>query len=146
MQAAAEQAEAAQEHAAAQRAADQLAAAQARSGRGGGERAKAQREAQAKAKAKAAEEQTARRRWPKRRPRRPLRPRPQAAATQADLQRSIAAEERLDAARASGALSSWAAADPGAHPARVDPAAFGAFGTGLHPLRDAGTGWRGRRT
>jgi colicin import membrane protein len=32
----------------------------------------------------------------------------QAAASQADLQRSIAAEERLDAARASGALSSWA--------------------------------------
>jgi colicin import membrane protein len=31
----------------------------------------------------------------------------QAAASQADLQRSIDAEERLDAARANGALSTW---------------------------------------
>ena len=35
--------------------------------------------------------------------------RAQAAATQADLQRGIEAEERLDAARASGALASWIA-------------------------------------
>ncbi|HEY6454945.1 MAG TPA: cell envelope integrity protein TolA, partial [Steroidobacteraceae bacterium] len=33
----------------------------------------------------------------------------QAVASQADLQRSIDAEERLDAARASGAMSTWAA-------------------------------------
>jgi TolA protein len=82
-QAAAERAEAAQEHAAAAR--KRAAAEEAESA------AKAQREAQAKAKAKAA-----------------AAAKTQAAATQADLQRTIAAEERLDAARASGALSSWA--------------------------------------
>jgi colicin import membrane protein len=101
--AAAERAEAAQARAAAQRTADQLAARQhaeaaaqreAEEAQAGA--AKAEREAQAKAKAKAAQEQAAR------------RAAAQAAANQADLQRSIAAEERLDAARASGAMSTWA--------------------------------------
>ena len=102
-EAAAQRAEAAQAQAAAQRAADQLAArrhaeaaAQREADEARASAAKAEREAQAKAKAKAAEELAAR------------KTAAQAAANQADLQRSIAAEERLDAARASGAMSSWA--------------------------------------
>jgi colicin import membrane protein len=98
-QAAAERAEAAQEHAAAAR--KRAAAEEAESA------AKAQREAQAKAKAKAAEEQAARR-VAEAQAKAAAAAKTQAAATQADLQRTIAAEERLDAARASGALSSWA--------------------------------------
>jgi colicin import membrane protein len=106
-QAAAERAEAAQEHAAAQRAADQLAARKHAAAEEAASAAKAQREAQAKAKAKAAEEQTARR-AAEAQAKAAAAAKQQTAATQADLQRSIAAEERLDAARASGALSSWA--------------------------------------
>ena len=101
--AAAQRAEEAQAQAAAQRAADQLAArkhaeaaAQREAEEARASAAKAEREAQAKAKAKAAEELAAR------------KAAAQAAANQADLQRSIAAEEHLDAARASGAMSSWA--------------------------------------
>jgi colicin import membrane protein len=91
--AAAEAAQAAQERAAAKRAADaaerqaeeeKAAAAKAAQAR------KEAAEAAAKAKAAAAAKL-------------------QAAASQADLQRSIDAEERLDAARASGAMSSWVA-------------------------------------
>lgn len=100
--AAAQRAEEAQAQAAAQRA-DQLAArkhaeaaAQREAEEARASAAKAEREAQAKAKAKAAEELAAR------------KAAAQAAANQADLQRSIAAEEHLDAARASGAMSSWA--------------------------------------
>lgn len=58
-------------------------------------REKAEREA--RAKARAAQELAAR------------KAAAQAAASQADLKKSIEAEERLDAARASGAMSSWAA-------------------------------------
>ncbi len=70
--------------------------------------AKAQREAQAKAKAKAAEEERPPAGAAEAQAKAAAAAKTQAAATQADLQRSIAAEERLEAARASGALSSWA--------------------------------------
>jgi colicin import membrane protein len=102
--AAAEQAQAAQERAAARRAADaaereaaeeKVAAAKAAQEKAAKAKAEEQArreaaEAAAKAKAAAAAKL-------------------QAAASQADLQRSIDAEERLDAARASGAMSSWVA-------------------------------------
>jgi colicin import membrane protein len=113
-EAAAEQAQAALEKAAAQRAADQLAARkhaaeaaqreaaeeQASAAKAAQQKAaheKAEREAQAKAKAQAEQQAKA-----------AAAAKAQAAANQADLQRSIAAEERLDAARASGAMSTWA--------------------------------------
>ena len=106
--AAAEQAQLAQERAAAQRAAAQeRAAAKAEQEQAAEE--KAQREQAAKAKAaerlaarKAAEEAAAKAKAG-------AAAKAQAAATQADLQRSIDAEERLDAARASGALAAWTA-------------------------------------
>jgi colicin import membrane protein len=75
------------------------------------EKENAEREAQAKAKAKAAEEATARKAaaQAEAQAKAAAAAKAQAAANQADLQRSIAAEERLDAARAGGAMSSWAA-------------------------------------
>ncbi len=91
-QAAAAAAEAAQARAAAERAAARKQAAAAAQREAAAVQAQAKSAAQAQAEAKAAAVAKAR-----------------AAASQADLQRSIAAEERLDAARASGALSSWAA-------------------------------------
>ncbi|HTY94697.1 MAG TPA: cell envelope integrity protein TolA [Steroidobacteraceae bacterium] len=77
--------EAAQEKAARARA--QALAAQALAARKAAAKAEALAKAQARAEAAA---------------------KAQAAASEADLQRNIAAEEKLDAARASGALSSWA--------------------------------------
>lgn len=95
-QAAAEQAEAAQARAAAEREAAE---------------AKAEAQTKAKAKAKAAEELAARQaaQQAEAQAKAAAATKAQAAASQADLQRSIAAEERLEAARASGAMSSWAA-------------------------------------
>jgi colicin import membrane protein len=114
-QAAAEQAEAAQARAAAEReaarkqAADAAAAAQQKAAEEKATREKAEQEA--KAKAKAAEEQAARKAaaLAAAQAKAAAAAKAQTAASQADLQRSIEAEERLDAARASGAMSSWAA-------------------------------------
>ena len=106
-QAAAERAEAAQARAAAAREAARKQAADAAQH----EAAEAKAEAQAKAKARAAEEVAARKAaaQAEAQARAAAAAKSQSAASQADLQKSIAAEERLDAARASGALSSWAA-------------------------------------
>jgi len=106
--AAAEQAQAAQDRAAAQRAAAQERAA-AKAEQEQAAEQKAEQEKAAKAKAaeqlaarKAAEESAAKAKAA-------AAAKAQAAANQADLQRSIDAEERLDAARASGALAAWTA-------------------------------------
>jgi colicin import membrane protein len=114
-QAAAEQAEAAQARAAAEReaarkqAADAAQVAQQKAAEEKAAREKADQEA--KAKAKAAEEQAARKAaaLAAAQAKAAAAAKAQSAASQADLQRSIEAEERLDAARASGAMSSWAA-------------------------------------
>ena len=107
-EAAAAQAEAAQQKAAAKRAADQLAARQRAAD--AAEREAAQEKA-AQAKAKADEQQAQRKvaALAQEKARTAAAAKAQAAASQADLQRSIDAEERLDAARASGAMSTWAA-------------------------------------
>jgi colicin import membrane protein len=106
--AAAAQAEAAQERAAAQRAADQLAARQRAAEAAEHEAAQ---EKAAQAKAKAAQELMARKAaaLAQAQAKAAAAAKAQSAASQADLQRSIDAEERLDAARASGAMSTWAA-------------------------------------
>jgi colicin import membrane protein len=107
-QQAAAQAEAAQEQAAAKHAADQLAARQRAAD--AAEREAAQEKA-AQAKAKAAEELAARQAaaLAQTQAKAAAVAKAQSAASQADLQRRIDAEERLDAARASGAMSTWAA-------------------------------------
>jgi colicin import membrane protein len=94
--AAAEQVEAAQAHAAAQQVAEREAA-----------REQAEREAQAKVKS--AEELAARKAaaQAEAQAKAAAAAKAQAQASQADLQRSLEAEERVDAARASGAMSSW---------------------------------------
>jgi colicin import membrane protein len=104
----AEAAQEAQQQAAAKRAADQLAARQRAAD--AAEREAAQEKA-AQAKAKAAEEQEARKAaaLAQAQAKAAAAAKAQAVANQADLQRSIDAEERLDAARASGAMSTWAA-------------------------------------
>jgi colicin import membrane protein len=106
-QAAAAQAQAAQDKAAAKRAADQLAARQRAADEA--EREAAQEKAQAKAKA--AQELAARKaaELAQAQAKAAAVAKAQAAASQADLQHRIDAEERLDAARASGAMSTWAA-------------------------------------
>jgi colicin import membrane protein len=107
-EAAAAQAEAAQEKAAAKRTADKLAARQRAAD--AAEREAAQEKA-AQAKAKAEEQQAQRKAaaLAQEKARAAAAAKAQTAASQADLQRSIDAEERLDAARASGAMSTWAA-------------------------------------
>jgi colicin import membrane protein len=113
--AAAEKAQAAQERAAAKREADQLAAKkqaeEATAREAAEERAAAAKADQEKAaKAKAAEAQARREAAEaEAKAKAAAAAKAQAAANQADLQRSIDAEERLDAARASGAMSSWVA-------------------------------------
>jgi colicin import membrane protein len=110
--AAAAQVEAAHEQAAAKRTADQLAARQREAD--AAEREAAQEKA-AQAKAKAAEEVAARKAAAQAQAQAQAQAKAaaaakaQSAASQADLQRSIDAEERLAAARASGAMSTWAA-------------------------------------
>jgi colicin import membrane protein len=102
------QAEAAQERAAAKRSADQLAARQRAAD--AAEREAAQEKA-AQAKAKATEQLAARKAaaLAQAQAKAAAAAKAQSAASQADLQRSIDAEERLQAARASGAMSTWAA-------------------------------------
>lgn len=121
-EAAAAAAEAAQAKAAAARDAARRQAAEAKQRAEAEAQAKEQekeeQEAQAKAKAKAAAELASRRAAEQAEKARAeaaakakaeAAAKAQAAASQADLQRSIAAEEKLDAARNSGAMSSWAA-------------------------------------
>jgi len=110
-EAAAAKAEAAQAKAAADRdaareAARQAAAAQQREAAEAQAKEKEKAEREAKAKAKAAEQAEAQ---AKAAAAAKAQAQAQAAASQAELQKSIAAEERLDAARNSGAMSSWAA-------------------------------------
>ena len=106
-EAAAAKAEAAQAKAAADReAARQAAAAQQREAAEAQAKEKEKAEREAKAKAKAAEQAEAQ---AKAAAAAKTQAQAQAAASQAELQKSIAAEERLDAARNSGAMSSWAA-------------------------------------
>jgi colicin import membrane protein len=109
-EAAAAKAEAAQAKAAADREAarQQAAAAQQREAAEAQakEKEKEKAEREAKAKAKAAEQAEAQ---AKAAAAAKAQAQAQAAASQAELQKSIAAEERLDAARNSGAMSSWAA-------------------------------------
>jgi colicin import membrane protein len=106
-EAAAAKAEAAQAKAAADReTARQAAAAQQREAAEAQAKEKEQAEREAKAKAKAAEQAEAQ---AKAAAATKAQAQAQAAASQAELQKSIAAEERLDAARNSGAMSSWAA-------------------------------------
>jgi colicin import membrane protein len=106
-EAAAAKAEAVQAKAAADReAAKQAAAAQQREAAEAQAKEKEKAEREAKAKAKAAEQAEAQ---AKVAAAAKAQVQAQAAASQAELQKSIAAEERLDAARNSGAMSSWAA-------------------------------------
>jgi colicin import membrane protein len=113
--AAAEAAQQAQERAAAQRAADRAAARkqadEAAAREAADEKAAAAKAAQEKAaRAKAAEEQSRKEAaQAEAKAKAAAAAKAQAAANQADLQRSIDAEEKLDAARASGAMSSWVA-------------------------------------
>ncbi|HEX3838568.1 MAG TPA: cell envelope integrity protein TolA [Steroidobacteraceae bacterium] len=102
--AAAAQAEAVQEQAAAKRVAERQRAADEAAREAAQEKA-------AQAKAKAAQELAARKAavLAQVQAKAAAAAKAQAAASQADLQRSINAEERLDAARANGAMSTWAA-------------------------------------
>jgi colicin import membrane protein len=110
--AAAQQA-AAQAEAAHKAAADQAEAAQARAAAqqqvAEREAAREQAEREAQAKVKAAEELAARKAaaQAEAQAKAAAAAKAQAQASQADLQRSLEAEERVDAARASGAMSSW---------------------------------------
>jgi len=107
-EAAAAKAEAVQAKAAADREAarQQAATAQQREAAEAQAKEKEKAEREAKAKAKAAEQAEAQARAAAAAK---AQAQAQAAASQAELQKSIAAEEHLDAARNSGAMSSWAA-------------------------------------